>query len=114
MFLTFVMKPSIKSVDSVDSIDKIFDDTISENECANASHEIQSVTSNIASFNEDNISEKSFAIATNEREFNPNQEEIEATQNGYLETDGDFDNDEAEGEIICEKILSDVLNQVNY
>ena len=56
MFLTFVMKPSIKSVDSVDSIDKIFDDTISENECANASHEIQSVTSNIASFTEDNIS----------------------------------------------------------
>ena len=114
MFLTFVMKPSIKSVESVDSFDKIYEGTVSENECANASHEIQSVTSNIASFTQDNISDKSFKIATSEREFTPNQEEIEATQNGYLETDVDLDNDEAEGEIICEKILSDVLNQVNY
>jgi len=123
-----------KSFDSIDTIDE-HEETVSKNESADATHEIRSVTSKIASFTQDNISDKSFATnggqtydslprtstpvsrkpvynpfkEENGIKFNPFQEENGAPQNGYLETDFDLENDEAESEIISKQILTEVL-----
>jgi len=123
-----------KSFDSIDTIDE---ETVSKNESADATHEIRSVTSKIASFAHDNISERSFATngiqnydslqrtstpvsrkplynpfkEENGNKFNPFQDENGAKthQTGYLETNLDFENDEAESETISKQILSDLV-----